>query len=71
MSEASTPLLPSFSAALISYQLVPPFNKRANKAERAIQTFKRHFIAVLSCTHPSFQSTGGPNFYLKLNSLST
>jgi hypothetical protein len=34
--------------------MVPPFTKRANKAERAIQTFKRHFIAVLAGTHPSF-----------------
>jgi hypothetical protein len=53
-NEAPTPLLAFISAALIAYQLVPPFNKRANKAERAIQAFKRHFIAVLAGTHPSF-----------------
>jgi hypothetical protein len=53
-NEAPTPLLTFFSVALIDYQLVPPFNKRANKAERAIQTFKWHFIAVLAGTHPSF-----------------
>jgi hypothetical protein len=34
--------------------MVTPFNKRTNKAERAIQTFKRHFLSVLSSTHPSF-----------------
>ena len=31
----------------IKYQLVPPSNHRANNAERAIQTFKNHFIAGL------------------------
>ena len=33
---------------------MPPFTKRSNKAERAIQTFKRHFISILAGTHPSF-----------------
>lgn len=32
----------------IQTQLVPPSNHRANKAERAIRTFKNHFIAALS-----------------------
>jgi hypothetical protein len=41
---------------------VPPFTKRSNKAERAIQTFKRHFIAILAGTHPSFPI----NFWYKL-----
>ena len=31
----------------IKYQLVPPGNHRENNAERAILTFKNHFIAVL------------------------
>ena len=53
-NEAPTPLLTFFSTFRIAYQMVPPFTKRANKAERAIQTFKRHFIAVLAGTHPSF-----------------
>jgi hypothetical protein len=43
-----------FIAQEIQYQFVPPFTKRSNKAERAIQTFKRHFIAILAGTHPSF-----------------
>jgi hypothetical protein len=33
-----------FRASRIKYQCVPPYNKRANKAERAIQTFKRHSL---------------------------
>jgi hypothetical protein len=38
----------------LTYECVPPYNKRSNKAERAIQTFKRHFITILAGTHPSF-----------------
>jgi hypothetical protein len=30
------------------HELVPPDNHRSNRAERAIQTFKRHFISILS-----------------------
>ena len=29
-----------FDSLLIKWQMVTPFNKRTNKAERAIQTFK-------------------------------
>jgi hypothetical protein len=38
----------------MAYHLVPPDNKRTNTAERAIQTFKRHFVSVLASTHPAF-----------------
>ena len=31
----------------IKYQLVPPSNHRENNSERAINTFKNHFISVL------------------------
>ena len=37
----------------IEYQLVPPHIHRRNKAERAIQTFKAHFIAGLCTVHPN------------------
>ena len=37
-----------------NYQLVEPQNHRVNAAERAIQTFKHHFIAGLSSTNPKF-----------------
>ena len=36
------------------YQLVPPHTHRANSTERAIQTFKSHFIAGLCSLDPNF-----------------
>ena len=36
----------------ISYQLVPPDIHQRNAAERSIETFKGHFIAVLDGVHP-------------------
>ena len=36
------------------FQLVPPHIHRRNSAERAIRTFKEHFIAGLSSTHKEF-----------------
>jgi hypothetical protein len=38
----------------IQYQLVPPHIHRRNAAERAIRTFKNHFIAGLLSTNPDF-----------------
>ena len=38
----------------VSYQLVPPGIHRRNAAERAIRTFKNHFIAGLSSTDSNF-----------------
>ena len=38
----------------IDYELTPAGLHRRNLAERAIQTFKNHFIAGLSSTHPDF-----------------
>ena len=38
----------------IQFQLVPPHIHRANAAERAIQTFKDHFLAGLSSCNPQF-----------------
>ena len=38
----------------VDYQLVPPYVHRRNSAERAIRTFKNHFIAGLCSTDPSF-----------------
>jgi len=35
-------------------QLVPPNNHRCNLAERAIQTFKSHFIAIIAGVDNSF-----------------
>ena len=38
----------------IKYQLVSPGDHRDNPAERAIRTFKAHFIAMLSGTDPDY-----------------
>ena len=38
----------------MKYQLVPPHDHRRNVAEKAIQTFKDHFVAVLCGTDDSF-----------------
>ena len=38
----------------LKYQLAPPHQHRRNAAERAIQTFKNHFLAGLSSTDPNY-----------------
>ncbi len=38
----------------ITHELVPPGNHRRNLAERAIQTFKLHFISILSRVDDKF-----------------
>lgn len=38
----------------IGFQLCPPGNHRANRAERAIRTVKNHIISTLSAADPSF-----------------
>lgn len=37
-----------------SYQLVPLNVHHANATERAIQTFKAHFLSILACINDSF-----------------
>ena len=44
-NETSTALKTKMTSMNIMYQLVPPSNHRSNNAERAIKTFKNHFIA--------------------------
>jgi hypothetical protein len=53
-NEAPKALRQYFISNDIRYEFVPPHTKRSNEAERAIQTFKRHFISILANTHPSF-----------------
>ena len=38
----------------LDFQLAPPHQHRRNAAERAIQTFKNHFLAGLAATDPHF-----------------
>jgi hypothetical protein len=47
-------LLKDFMNDDVDYQLNPAGLHRHNWAERAIQTFKNHFITGLCSTHPDF-----------------
>jgi hypothetical protein len=51
-NEASTALKNLFTANDIVYQLVLPHWHRRNAAERAIRTFKEHFVSGLSSVYP-------------------
>jgi hypothetical protein len=53
-NEASAALKNYFTVNDIAYQLVPPHCHRRNAAERAIRTFKEHFVAGISSVDPSF-----------------
>jgi hypothetical protein len=53
-NEASAALKNFFTVNDIAYQLVPPHCHRRNAAERAIRTFKEHFVVGLSSADPSF-----------------
>ena len=53
-NECSNDLKSALSKNNIKFQLAPPHQHRRNAAERAIQTFKNHFIAGLASTHPKF-----------------
>jgi hypothetical protein len=53
-NEASTDLKNFCTINNIAYQLVPPHCHLCNAAERAIGTFKEHFVAGLSSVDPSF-----------------
>lgn len=53
-NEVSTELTSAFTKKKIQYQLVPPDVHRRNAAERAIQTWKHHFIAGISTVDPTF-----------------
>jgi hypothetical protein len=53
-NEASAALKHFFTANDVSYQLVLPQCLRRNAAERAIRTFREHFVAGLSSVDPTF-----------------
>jgi hypothetical protein len=56
-NEASKAIKPAIMKAGANYQLVEPNNHCVNAAERAIRTFKNHFIAGLCSTDPRFPIT--------------
>ena len=53
-NEASGDLKNSLTKNKLSYQLVPPHLHRRNAAERAIRTFKNHFLAGLATVNKKF-----------------
>jgi hypothetical protein len=53
-NEAYLALINYLTKQGIDYQLAPPHIHRRNNAERAIQTFKNHFIAGLCSVDPQF-----------------
>ena len=53
-NEASAILRDYLRSEDVEYQLVPPRIHRWNASERAIRTFKNHFIAGLASTDPNF-----------------
>jgi hypothetical protein len=53
-NEASTKLKEYMCLQNINYQLAPPHCHRRNAAERAIWTFKNHFVAGLASTNKPF-----------------
>jgi hypothetical protein len=55
-NEASDSLLTHFETQHIACQPVPPNQKRANAAERSIQTFRRHFLSLLATNNSSLIS---------------
>jgi hypothetical protein len=53
-NEASAALKHCFTTNDVEYQLVPPRCHRRTAAERAIRTFKEHFVAGLSSVDTTF-----------------
>jgi hypothetical protein len=53
-NEASQAIQDVMTSNNIDFQLAPPHMHRRNAAERAIRTFKNHFIAGLSSVDPNF-----------------
>ena len=53
-NECSQEFKDAIKANKMTFQLVPPHDHRRNVAEKAIQTFKAHFVAVLCGTATSF-----------------
>ena len=53
-NESSSEFLHVCELEGIDVQFCPPGNHRSNRAERAIRTFKNHFIAILTAADPDF-----------------
>ena len=55
-NECSQDMKHMFQKEQVAYQLVPPHIHRRNAAERAIRTYKNHFVAGLYTCDPKFPS---------------
>ena len=55
-NEVSRELIAHIESEQLQYQLASPGDHRTNPAEQAIQTFKNHFIAILSGSDLEFSS---------------
>ena len=53
-NECSTEMKTALNKYKLQYQLVPPEVHRRNAAERAIRTFKNHFLSCLATCHNDF-----------------
>ena len=53
-NEISTLVENFLKSSNVKFQLVPPYIHRRNAVERAIRTFKNHFITILCSVHPQF-----------------
>jgi hypothetical protein len=56
-NECSQDLKDAFTKYNVAFQRVPPKEHRANSAERAIRTFKNHFISILCSVDSHFPMT--------------
>jgi hypothetical protein len=55
----------------MTHKLVPPSKHWCNLAERGIQTFKQHFISILSGVDDNSHYLSGVTYSAQQNSLST
>jgi len=56
-NEVSHELKQSLRKGNVTYQLVPPHVHRRNATERAIRTFKNHFLSVLATADPMYPAS--------------
>jgi hypothetical protein len=56
-NNCSQNLKDAFAKCKIAFQRAPPKERRANIAERAIRTFKNHFISILCSVDSNFPMT--------------
>jgi hypothetical protein len=62
-NQASVAYKKAIGNSNMTYELVPPDDHQRNMAKKAIQTFKDHFVGVLSGCAPLSLCISGANFY--------